>query len=115
VLRIHFLPAEFGEVFRFDARERINPHVRATRSAKALLLKVQLEDYDEDDLVVAITNSTLVILGGRMPSGFCIYHHLPTDALPREARAELKEGTLEIEFPLRTANSPEAPQESTQR
>jgi HSP20 family molecular chaperone IbpA len=99
-MKVLILPKEFSEVFRLRPNDAFAPFARTIREGDQLVVRVGLEDYDEDDLVIAASEELLVVLGSRPPASFCIHLFIPSHAVLKDIEARIEERVLVIKVPL---------------
>jgi hypothetical protein len=104
-VKILFLPEEFSELLHLRSKLSFAPYTETIRAGENLVIRVGLEDFTEDDVLVAISKESLVILGSRPPASFCMHLFIPSDALLKEIEARIEERVLLITVPLRKPES----------
>jgi HSP20 family molecular chaperone IbpA len=111
MMRILFLPDEFSELLHLQTKHTFDPYTQVARVGEKLVVRMALEDFTEDDVVVAVAKDALVIIGTRYPASFCMHFGLPSDAEVENIQSTMAEGILQIEIPLKAGckEGPEKP------
>ena len=101
-----FLPTEFSEVLHLEYKQSFAPYARTVREGAKVVLRIELDDFTEDDVLFAITKDKLIILGTRSPASFCLHLDIPSDADARGIEAHITDHVLIMEMPIH-ARGPE--------
>ena len=110
-MKILFLPDEFSELLHLQTKHTFDPYTQMARVGEKLVVRMALEDFTEDDVVVAVAKDVLVIIGTHYPASFCMHFSLPSDAVLKDIQSTMADGSLQIEIPLKTGckEGPEKP------
>jgi hypothetical protein len=103
-VKVLFLPDEFAELLHLGSKRSFAPYAETRREGTTLVVRIQLDDFTEDDVLLGITKNMLVILGNRYPASFCINLPIPPDAIASEMESSLEDGVLELRIPLRASS-----------
>jgi HSP20 family molecular chaperone IbpA len=99
-MQILVLPSEFGQFFHLDYRALTPRPVRTAREAGRLLVSLDVPDFAEEELTVAVSRERLMVLGSGSGGSFTVQVDLPRDAMVSDIVAELTEGRLQVAVPL---------------
>ena len=98
---ILFLPEEFVELLRLDTKPSFVPYAEMLRQGETLVLRIEIGDFTNDEVIVAATKNLIIVLGSRYPASFFMHFPLPSDADGRRARSRVNDSVLVIEMPLK--------------
>ena len=103
-MKVLFLPREFSEVLHMRSRPSFEPYAKTVREGDNIEIRIGLEDFTEDDIIVAVAEELLAVLGTRPPASFCIQLFIPSNAVLKDIEAKVEERVLVVRIPLRPAD-----------
>ena len=102
-MRVLRLPNEFAELLQLETKPSFAEYARPVRLGDQIILTIDVNDFTEDDLLVALARNAIVIIGIRKPASFCLNVDIPPDALAEEMAVTIKDGVLELRMPVKEA------------
>ena len=107
MLKVLHLPSDFGALLHLGSKPPFTEYFRWLRIDDRLFARVDLGDFTEDDVLVAVTNNIVVIIGSRRPASFCLHLNVPPDGAIHELETRISGGVLELSMPLRPTGQSE--------